>query len=182
MKKNLIILAPLILILIGFLGYKFLNKKGTPSLETPTSKTQLTTTPTSTPKTTSETEITNRENLVCRYQPEEKIEILSYIKGNKIFSEIKGENQEFDRFLFFDDTKKIYYWNSNRKQGFILTASAIQPNTQFNLPSTDEYLDEMEKYKLDCRKENLSDTLFDIPSDVKFEDMNKLQEMMRQNQ
>ncbi|MGB9911310.1 MAG: hypothetical protein ACPLKP_01755 [Microgenomates group bacterium] len=183
MKKSLIALIPLALILIAVLGYKFLNKKNiSSSKQFPSPSFQSSESISPTESTSAKEKASSKINLVCRYRPNEKIEVISYLKEGKIFSEIKGENQGFDKFLFFNDTGKIYYWNSSTKQGFTLTATTAQPNTQFEFKNTDEYLGQMEKYRPDCREESLNDELFNIPSDVNFQDMEKLQEMMRQNQ
>lgn len=87
--------------------------------------------------------------------------------------------------------KMMYVWSDTTKTGFLYKVDELKDITP--LPKNQEkglmdgfnkesFLAEMEKYKDSCKVENLSDDLFVIPKDVKFQDMSFFQKQMIQQQ
>lgn len=111
-------------------------------------------------------------NLVCKYKVENGLEFTTYIKGRLIKTTV-NVNDDINHSLFRDD--KVYQWSEKQKRGFVMSIEEAkkQPNTQIEDP--DKYIDEIKvKYKPDCKKVALPDSIFAIPSDVQFEDLSKL--------
>jgi hypothetical protein len=94
------------------------------------------------------------------------------------------EKEVMNNFLYRD--KKMYTWGDRTKEGMIIATDSISaaPTTkQTNKneqTSTQDYIMQYEKYWQNCKTETVSDVLFTLPSDVKFQNVaDMMQQMMK---
>jgi hypothetical protein len=129
-------------------------------------------------------------SLKCVYKNEEGVETTTYIKGGAVrvmmTSAAAGDEQP-DNIIM--KNKMMYMWNNTTKTGFSLKLEEPKDLTPFPTVKQDRnavkkedqqesVLAEIEKYKDACKAEVVSDSMFSVPTDVKFQDMNALQEQM----
>lgn len=173
MNKNLL-LGILILLVVLIVGGFFLIKK--PEKNPEVKKTEMIQEETPAGKT-QEREgnqgfFEKNVSMVCKYKVEGSLEFTSYIKGTliKTVVEVPGDTN----YSLFRDNK-VYQWSEKQKRGFFMNIEDAkkQPGTEIKDPG--KYVDEiMTKYKPDCKKTDIPDSVFVIPQDVQFEDMSKL--------
>ena len=129
-------------------------------------------------------------SLKCVYKNEEGVETTTYIKGGAVrvmmTSAAAGDEQP-DNIIM--KNKMMYMWNNTTKTGFSLKLEEPKDLTPFPTVKQDgnavkkedqqeSVLAEIEKYKDACKAEVVSDSMFSVPTDVKFQDMSALQEQM----
>lgn len=181
MKKSPVFFL-IILLIIGALGYYFFTgKKQEKVFE---NKVKNTTSQEKQEK--KETVVDKIKDLVaqnvslkCTYQIEEN-KITTYIKGKNKFRTIVETKQGVNESIFANN--KIYSWDQKRKEGIVMSVDLIksQQNKTTNVEDPEKQIEEMEKLKANCVRENFSDSVFNPPADVKFQDFDKIQEMMQQ--
>lgn len=183
MRKFLPIIIVVILLLVGGAGY-FLSQSKT--------ATQQTSSPTAQGKTENKTIFSSIQealskslSLQCNFTDEDGRTTNAYIKAGAIRADIGGKSPEESGSMIMKD-KKIYFWNPTTKQGFMTTITdeqlkdvqnqMTQPNGAKE-PSNNQgqnMMSMIEKFKDHCKAATVSDTLFVIPTDVKFQDMSAL--------
>lgn len=117
-------------------------------------------------------------SLKCIYETPEGTKVTAYIKGtDKIRSIMEGKDKK-NEVIFFKG--KMYAWDNKTKQGMIMTINQIKPqkNEKTVIEDPKKYIEELEKIKAKCSQENFSDAIFQPPADIKFQDLDKIQEMM----
>lgn len=111
-------------------------------------------------------------SMICKYRVEAGLEFITYIKGELIKTVVPVNGDE-NHSLFRDG--KVYQWSTKQKRGFFISLEEAkkQPGTEIKDP--EKYLDDIKiKYKPDCQKTDISDSIFALPSDVQFEEIGKL--------
>lgn len=119
-------------------------------------------------------------SLKCTYDID-GTKVTTYIKGgNKIRTVVETKEGGVNESIFANN--KIYSWDQKRKEGMVMSVDLIkrQQDKTINVENPQKQIEDMEKFKADCRKENFSDSIFNPPADVKFQDFDKLQQMMQQ--
>jgi len=127
-------------------------------------------------------------SLKCEFTDDQGRKTTSYIKNGAIRSTTNDsvDKEQPNNFLIKD--QKIYMWNEASKKGFIY--AIMSGNKQDDGPGKinkmvqdssgteqkNQIIAEMEKYKNACKAENISDSYFEIPANISFQDIN---EMMR---
>ncbi|MCS6956630.1 MAG: hypothetical protein NZM02_02175 [Patescibacteria group bacterium] len=176
MKKIVPII--LIVLLIGA-GYFFLNNKKQKN---------------SVSKKTQENTIQKQENIAqkikemisknlkikCTYQTDNKTtKVTTYLKGeNNIRVKIEGKNQNSEAIFI---KGKMYSWDNKTKQGLIISINQLtEKKDKTIVENPKKYIEELEKTKTYCQQENFSDSIFQPPANIKFQDLDKIQEMMNQ--
>lgn len=115
----------------------------------------------------------------CTYQIEDT-QVVSYFQGkDKMRNTVKNKEGIVETIF---SNSKIYTWDTKTKQGMMMTFNPEQFKNQNTgkIESPEKQIEDLEKLKAQCQKENFSESVFVPPSDVKFEDFDKLQEMMQQ--
>lgn len=108
----------------------------------------------------------------CTYTIENGIQVTTYVKNGKMRTEIPLEGGDTNISLYTDN--KVYQWSDKEKEGFFISVEEAknQPGTEVQDP--DEYLEEIKnKYKLDCKNIDVSDSLFTLPKDIEFQDLSQ---------
>jgi len=100
-------------------------------------------------------------------------------KGNKVTTYVRGQNV---RVMGIVDTEagqstnlvmkenKFYMWDDKTKKGTVMTLN-VDVKDQGQVDKKAETIENLEKYKDSCKVENISDSLFSVPTDVEFVDL-----------
>jgi len=135
-------------------------------------------------------------SLKCVYKDESGTETTTYIKNGsvRIMMTNANENQEYNNILMKE--KKMYMWSDKSKTGFVYETidpkdmtpyptfkveKGLEPEKAPGNQQQDSIIAEIEKYKNACKTESISDSLFELPNDVEFEDMAAMQKKMMEN-
>lgn len=122
--------------------------------------------------------LTGSGSVTCEYTDESGQKVMAYVKGGKIRSDITGGEQGSMSFIMKDKT--MYSWNTDTKQGFIykipdVTGSQTQDEAQTpDQGNVEDVKADLEQYKESCKGGNISDSMFDIPSDVTLQDYSQM--------
>lgn len=177
MKKILPILITILIVVFGLIFLK--NQKG----QLPNNKK----TENNTINQTSKNIVQGIKDLIasnisikCVYEIPDGGKVISFVKGkDKIRSTVENANQKTET-IFVNG--KIYSWDDKTKQGMVMTIKNLtEQTTQEKITAEDpeKYIEQLEKMKAVCQKESFPDSIFQLPADVKFQDFDKLQEMMQ---
>lgn len=179
MKKSPILFL-IILLIIGGLGYYFFN--GKKQEKTPENKVNTTQEKQEKKETVVEKIkdlVAQNVSLKCTYQVD-GAKITTYIKGKNKFRTIVETKEGVNESIFAGN--KIYSWDQKRKEGMVMSVDLIksQQNKTTKIEDPEKQIEEMEKVKANCQRVNFSDSVFNPPADVKFQDFDKIQQMMEQ--
>jgi hypothetical protein len=132
-------------------------------------------------------------SLKCIFKDEQGVETTSYIKNGavRVTMASTADPKQPDNIIMKD--KKMHMWNMASKEGIVLEFKEPENVTPLptapqgeDAPATgdqgqqESILATIEKYKDACKPEVVADSMFTIPTDVKFQDMSALQrEMMK---
>lgn len=116
-----------------------------------------------------------RENIsmVCSYKIENGLEVTTYIK-NKMIKTVTNMPNDINYNLVKDD--KAYQWSDKDKKGIVMpiVSAQKQSGTGVEIENPEKYIDDIMKYRPNCKETNLSDDIFIVPQDVQFQDMSQL--------
>lgn len=186
MKKILPIIA--ILIILGVGGYFYLNSRSL----IPKTPLKLANQSEEMMFNSIQEALTKSISIKCVYKDEKGVETTTYIKnGNVRMMMTNSEDSEELNNIIFKD-KKMYMWSDQTKKGFIFedtepytspyptfeVEKELEPEKKPELQQQESILAQIEKYKDACKVEKIADSMFNIPTDVQFEDMNKVQEQI----
>lgn len=124
--------------------------------------------------------VSRNVSLKCTYEIDDT-KVTTYIKGkNKIRTTVETKEGEVNESIFANN--KIYSWDQKRKEGIVMSVDLIknQQNKTTKVEDPEKQIDEMEKLRARCEKVSFSENIFTPPTDVRFQDFDKLQEMMKQ--
>jgi hypothetical protein len=122
------------------------------------------------------------QSLKCQFTDESGKKTTVYFKKDFVRGMYNDEKEVMNNFLYRD--KKMYTWGDKTKEGMIIatdTISVVPTIKQTNKneqTSTQDYIEQYEKYWQNCKAETVSDTLFTPPSDVQFQNMSDLMQQM----
>lgn len=184
MKKAILVI--IILLLLGVGGYFYMKSKGvTPNLP----KTLVENKAAGSVFTSIQDALSKSLSLKCVYKNEKGVETTTYIKGGAVKVMMTGQEKPDEPNNILMKDKKMYMWSDTTKAGFVLAFQEpknVSPAPTLEKqkgvePEADQQksvLAEIEKYKNACKPEVVSDTVFAIPTDVKFQDMESLKQQM----
>ncbi|HET9946830.1 MAG TPA: hypothetical protein VFQ63_02090 [Patescibacteria group bacterium] len=178
--KVAVIVGVVILALLGVSGYFLLSHNATKSLVNPTQSEK--------PKEASvfnsiQDALTKSLSLKCDYTTG-TMHNVAYIKNGQVrsdFSDSKDQSQSGSVIVKVSD-KKVYFWNA-QKMGFVFAMpdiSKITPGaTSAGSPSGSQnsaqnMVGDLEQYKKYCQSATVDDSLFVVPTDVKFTDQSEM--------
>jgi len=174
----------LIILIIVVLGFFYLRQGQLPKTNlTQTNQTQQLNNQTNQNKTgvieSIKDALTKNLSFKCQYQPEGISEVVTmYFKGGKIRSEYSS-NSEIKNIAIVDN-KKVWNWQPKEKKGVVFSIDLFKgkessDNQSFN---QEEMIKEAEKYRQNCQVQNLPNSLFEPPADIKFQDMDEMMKGM----
>jgi len=116
--------------------------------------------------------------LECRYGFNKGGESITYLKGNDVRVLFKGDDQNQPGNLLMKGDK-MYIWSEKTKQGMMMTIdkdkiNQFQGNANYTYKGRDEIIAELEKEKNLCQQTNVPDSMFLVPTDVKFTDLSQI--------
>jgi hypothetical protein len=126
--------------------------------------------------------LTRGQSLKCQFTDESGRQTTVYFKKDFVRGMFNDEKEVMNNFLYRD--KKVYTWGDKTKEGMIVDTDTISvaptiKQTNKNEPrSAQDYIEQYEKYWQNCKVETVSDTLFNPPSDVQFQNMSDLMQQM----
>jgi hypothetical protein len=112
--------------------------------------------------------------LRCEFTDESGNKSVNYIKNKMIRTETIQDGKQMYG-LFRDN--KMYLWGTDSNQGMIFNLDEMNANAQpgnEQVQTADEIINGLEQFKDKCRVDNVADTLFAVPSDVTFSNLNDL--------
>lgn len=172
-KKPLIIVAVVIvLIFLGVGGYLMLGKNGNQTSKLPSNAKEESTD--SNAITSIQDALSKSMSLECTYSTPEGVSVVAHIKNGMVRSDITGKTAQETSSVIIKD-KKMYYWNS--QGGFVTEIPDISVTPaagQDKVTNADSTLTALEQYKNYCKNASVSDSLFVLPTGVKFQDMSSM--------
>ena len=98
-------------------------------------------------------------------------ETIAYVKGNKIRVDNKDEDGKTGSMIMKDD--KMWIWSSDRKEeGIIMSTKGIEGGQKTT--SSEDIIANLEDQRQFCKVDNVSDSYFEPPQNIKFQDMTDL--------
>jgi len=111
----------------------------------------------------------------CQYQPEEGDKVTVYLKGKDLIkAEVLTKQNQETITIMKDD--KMWFWLPATKKGMVVSLAGLQQQGLANqqVPNKEKIIEEAEKYKADCQPTTIANSLFEIPKDVEFENLDEL--------
>lgn len=161
-KKNLFILIALILIVViaAFFVFKGKGSKGTGSTQGGGVFGSI------------QDAITKSLSLKCEYKTGDNTTI-AYVKGTSVRIEGNFDGKNNSAAIMKDN--KLWTWDTATKQGVVFpldTGKAEDANA-----TSKGIISGLENEKQFCKVSIFSDTIFDVPTDVKFQDLGNFQNL-----
>jgi hypothetical protein len=172
-KNGIIIGAIVVVIILGFLGFMVLGKSKTAQAPVVTA-----------PQPTKGSVISSIKDalmgsasLTCDYTMDSGTKVKAFIKSGKIRSEVTGATTDESGTAIIKD-KKVYFWND--KGGFMMTMPevSVTPAAGQTDNKGQSTIDALEQYKQYCHQATVADSEFDLPKNVKFQDMSAMMKLM----
>ncbi len=138
--------------------------------------------------------LTKSVSLECEYTDAQNVKAKYFIKNGAIRADMESSDPEQTGSMIMKD-KAIYSWKG--KEGFVMHLPESKDEGESidskESSEADDVIKDLEAYKDKCKPSVVSDSLFNPPSDVDFQDMSKmmnqsgmsdeeLNEMMKQYQ
>jgi len=114
-------------------------------------------------------------NLKCQYQLENGDKMTVYLKGKDLIrAEVTTRQNQQTITIMKDD--KMWFWLPATKKGMMISLAGLQQQGLANqqVPNKEKILEEAEKYKESCQPATIADSLFEIPQEVEFENLDEL--------
>lgn len=177
-KVIVVVIATLALVLVGGVTYFKLMPRSVKNVDSPDNTGLF---------SSVRDALSKKLTLSCEFKDENGALIRSYVKNGLVrvtsTTPLSGEqspdSSQAGDFILKDN--KMYIWDSKTKQGFVyevkdqggenLDQTAMAQNEPVRV---DSYINMLDKYKDSCKVTTLDDSYFNLPTDVTFQDMNKL--------
>jgi hypothetical protein len=114
-------------------------------------------------------------SLKCDYPTGDGGKITYYVKGNKVRFEGAWKTKDETVTVITED--KMFNWNLKTKEGLILP---LKQQEGENKNVAEELINDLETNKKFCKTAVVSDSVFNPPADIKFNDLSKLMEKAQQ--
>lgn len=174
MNKIFLILTAVIgLLVLVALGVMVLSK----SKKAPEVASTQAPTPTSTSLISSiKDALAHSVSLSCSFTTPEGVKTVASIKNGMIRSDFTGNTAQKSGSVIMRD-KKIYFWNGTT--GMIMSVPEVTPSPSVNPTGSttsqgQDVMENLEQYKAYCHPATVADSLFVIPTNVKFQDTSSM--------
>lgn len=172
MKKVLIVVV--VLLLLGAGGYYLYMQKLSPkSSSTPSQSGGI--------FGSIKDALSKQLSLQCTFTTDDGVATTAFLKAGAVRVDSNGKTaDQMGSFIMRD--KKIYFWQSNSKQGTMMDIAAVSvtPGSTGVAPTnaaqkeSDNVMTTLEKFKDKCKAAVVSDSLFTPPTDVKFTNISEM--------
>lgn len=160
-----IVIVVVVLAILGIVGYLLMNKGGT-SMGLKKGAGTF---------TSIKDALSKSVSLECEYKDAAGNSTKSYIKNGAMRADMVAVNDADSGSVIMKD-KKMYFWHGNK--GYMMDVpdpkEGEKVETTDKNSKEDEFLNEMEQYKDQCKASVVSDSLFTPPSDVDFASMSEM--------
>jgi len=114
-------------------------------------------------------------NLKCQYQLESGDKMMIYLKGKDLIRAEVTTRQNQETITIMKD-EKMWFWLPATKKGMVISVAGLQQQGLANqqVPNKEKILEEAEKYKESCQPATIANSLFEIPKEVEFENLDDL--------
>lgn len=120
--------------------------------------------------------LTGSGSVKCEYTGEDGAVVTAYVKNGMVRTNISGGPEGDGSFLM--KGKTFWTWQDSTKQGMTYTVPDVTPVETEAVESegnmSEKVASDLEKYKDSCTSENVSDSMFEVPSDVSFQDLSQV--------
>lgn len=180
MGRNGLIIGAIVIVALAAGGYFYLNKSQTkaPSQDPNTNQSQ-----TGNVFTSIKDALSKSLSLQCDFT-EDGRKTVSYIKNGRIRADIASSNTNESGHVVIKD-KTMYFWQDGKNEGFMMTFSDQDVDnaqkTAGQATNPGDVMDMLERFKDSCKASAVSDSLFDQPSNVTFQDFSKLMQQGSQS-
>lgn len=122
--------------------------------------------------------LTRSLSLECSFTTPSGVQTKAYIKNGKVRSDVTGKTpNETGSAIIMD--KKMYFWNAQTAIMMELPDVSVTPAAgQDKVAGTQSTLTSLEQYKSYCHAATISDSLFVLPTGVKFQNMSSMMKNM----
>jgi hypothetical protein len=179
MSRNLII-AIIVVIGITILS-TFVYMHGS---NTKKSVVQVTPVPTKTPSEDAVSSIKDvlagNKSVVCQFKDDSGYEVKGYIKDGMVREDIVASTSAKSGSMVIRD-KKMYFWND--KNAIVMNlpdedAKDVKEVTDQISSDPNQAIEQLDKFKKDCKYTSVEDKVFVLPTNVKFQDISIIQRSM----
>lgn len=169
--KQGFIIAAVIIVILGALGYFYFGK----SASLPGTK--------STVFTSIQDALSKSLSLKCEYTDPNGTKTTAYIKNGAVRADTTSSKAEESGSVIVKD-KKMYFWNA--QGGFMMEIPDVTPEPGFQAPKesnqAEDIMKDLESYKDSCKAAVVADSLFTPPGDVNFTDFSKMMQIPTETQ
>lgn len=113
--------------------------------------------------------------LQCDYTNAQGTHVMAYIKNGEIRSDITSSTNAKENGSLIMKDNKMYFWNV-QKTGFMMDMSTLQVTPTPG--SAQNTVADLEQYKKYCKGATVADSLFVLPTDIKFTDYSQVMHAM----
>lgn len=163
MKNQTLIVIGAVVILLGVGGFLVVNQNKSKTLVSQETKNES--------FTSIRDALSRSLSLECDFTDEEGNKTKSYIKNGLMRADITSAKEGESGSVVIKD-KKIYFWNV-RGEGFAMAMPEENSDDKTN-NQANEVIKDVEKYKESCKTASVADSIFDIPSNIKFSDISEI--------
>lgn len=164
-NKAILIVVALVVLIAGGIFY-YLNMNGKSIL------------PVNNPVTSIKDALMHSVSMECEYKDAEGRSTKAYIKNGAIRTDVVDPTNTNASGSFILKDKKMYTWHD--KEGYVMTIPDVTPSegetSDTATNESENIMKDLEEYKDNCKTSIVSDSLFNPPADVKFQDMSKMME------
>lgn len=172
MNKNLVIGLAVVVVLLLVGGFFFMSKNNKMGQSTNLA------TNSANPISSIQDALAQHMSLQCDYTTPSGTKVVAYVKNGMIRSDVSGKNPEESGSTIIRD-KKIYFWNSTSAMMMDMPDISVTPAAgQDKVTGNQTSLSALEQYKSYCKNAAVSDSLFVLPTGVKFQDTSSMMKMM----
>jgi hypothetical protein len=113
-------------------------------------------------------------SLKCLYTDKEGDSMTMYLKGNVMRVDVIKKQPTDPLISEVVKNNKIYMWSDTSDQGVLIDFAAIKPGEEYfkmdetTIKSTDDIINKVEEQKQNCVREIVSDSIFEVPANIKF--------------
>lgn len=123
-------------------------------------------------------------SLICEFKDDTGASTKSYIKNGAVRISTNNESSKNQSGEIIMKDKKMYMWNVKNKQGFVYDVPDSEEGDKEGVTTgesvkSETYLDMLDKYKDSCNVSTVDESYFELPKDIKFQDMTKLLEDLK---
>jgi len=114
-------------------------------------------------------------SLKCQYQLESGDKMTVYLKGKDLIrAEVLTRQNQETITIMKDD--RMWFWLPATKKGMVVSLAGLQQQGLANqqVPNKEKIIEEAEKYKADCQPTTIANSLFEIPKELEFENLDEL--------